>query len=65
MARGREDDWVAEVEASIRRFARKHGQAYSRKKREQSAIFEIGCFLALLDDYEKQHFKVPTRRGPS
>lgn len=59
MARRKRDDaWVVDVEARIEKFARDHRRAYSKKKREQSAIFEIGCFLALVDDYKKNGFSL-------
>jgi hypothetical protein len=52
------DAWIADVEAKIDGFAKDHAKAYSKKRREQSAIFEIGCFLALVDDYLNQRFSI-------
>ena len=54
----RNDAWISDVEGKMEEFARDHAHAYAKKKREQSAIFEIGCFLALLDDYHNHQFSV-------
>jgi hypothetical protein len=50
------DPWIEEVSKKMDEFASKHASAYSRPDRELSAIFEIGCFLSLLDDYARQGF---------
>jgi len=54
----RNDTWISDIEGKMEEFAREYSVAYARKKREQSAIFEIGCFLALLDDYHNQRFSI-------
>lgn len=45
------DEWVKSVEKKAQEFANKHSLTYSKKKRELSASFEIGCFHALLNYY--------------
>src|SRR5687767_10245017 len=47
------DSWLRTLEKRIERFARKHGATYSRSEREISASFEIGCFHALTEFYER------------
>lgn len=48
------DDWLADVERRAQAFASAHKLTYSISKREQSATFEIGCFLTIVDDYARQ-----------
>lgn len=47
------DEWVAGIEKAIEVFAKKYSFTYAKKERELSASFEIGCFHALTDFYEK------------
>lgn len=51
------DAWTNKVRKRIRDFARQHGHAYAMNERQISAAFEIGCFHALLEFYER-HFDV-------
>lgn len=53
-----EATWLKSVQKSVERFATKHGTALRRKDRELSAIFEIGCFHALLRFYDKQGYQI-------
>ena len=39
-------------------FAAAHSHNYQKTDRQLSALFEIGCFLALSEDYEKQGFLI-------
>lgn len=52
------DPWLADVDKRMRRFASQHAKAFAKTKREQSGFFEIGCFIALVEDYSKQGFTV-------
>ncbi|MCR3922021.1 MAG: hypothetical protein NUK65_05820 [Firmicutes bacterium] len=45
--------WVDSVLSMMEDFAREYSTTYSKKKRELSASFEIGCFLALVQYYEQ------------
>lgn len=48
------EEWVAGIEKAIEAFAKKYSFTYAKKEREISASFEIGCFHALTDFYEKR-----------
>lgn len=50
------DNWLANVEKMVDDFSKKHSHTYSKKKRELSASFEIGCFHCLLNYYEMMGF---------
>lgn len=52
------DDWVKDVENKAKKFSKKHAATYSKKKRELSASFEIGCFHSLINYYEGVGYKV-------
>lgn len=52
------DQWVLEVERDLKKFASKHGTAYRMTDRQLSASFEIGCFLLLTSDYERQGLRI-------
>ena len=49
------DDWVKDVERQIADFASQFGTTYSVTERQQSAAFEIGCLLRVIDDYQEQN----------
>lgn len=53
------DPWVSEIEKIISDFAKKHSINYRKSEREVSASFEIGCFHALTEFYEKNFEVVP------
>lgn len=55
------DPWVAEVEKSIAAFAVKYARHYAFRDRELAGAFEIGCFLAMIADYERQGLTVTLR----
>ena len=50
------DKWISSVEKMVDKFANDFSHIYSKKKRELSASFEIGCFHALLNYYEDMGF---------
>ncbi len=50
------DAWLESVETMVERFSKKHSHTYTKKKRELSASFEIGCFHTLLGYYRKKGF---------
>ncbi|WP_305816728.1 hypothetical protein [Photobacterium leiognathi] len=52
------DSWLASVETLVSVFAEEHSYTFSKKSRELSASFEIGCFHALLNYYEKVGFEL-------
>ena len=51
-------EWLSDVENMVTRFVDDHSLVYSKKQRELSASFEIGCFHALLDYYEQMQFDI-------
>ena len=51
-------EWLSDVENMVTRFVDDHSLVYSKKQRELSASFEIGCFHALLDYYEQMQFEI-------
>lgn len=53
------DSWVSEIEKKISGFAKKHSINYRKSEREVSASFEIGCFHALTEFYEKNFEVIP------
>lgn len=53
------DSWIATVEEKIERFSKKHSVNYRKSEREISASFEIGCFHALSEFYERNFDVVP------
>lgn len=55
------DPWVHDVEKSIAAFAAKYAKHYAFRDRELAGAFEIGCFLALIADYERQDLTVVPR----
>lgn len=54
-----DDSWIATVEKKIEGFAKKHSVNYKKSEREISASFEIGCFHALSEFYERNFEVVP------
>ena len=48
------DPWISDVEAASADFLGRFGTVYSLTDRDLSGIFEIGCFLAIVSDYERQ-----------
>jgi hypothetical protein len=52
------DIWLRKIEKKVDDFARKHSHVYSISKKQLYASFEIGCFHAILNYYEKQNIKV-------
>ena len=50
--------WLSDVERMVSQFATDFSTIYSKKKRELSASFEIGCFHALLDYYQQMKFDI-------
>lgn len=55
------DEWVKKATALIQRFERKYSNTYIRKEREYYALFEIGCFLSLVDVYKKKKFTITAK----
>lgn len=51
-------EWLSSVESMISDFVKDHSLIYSKKKRELSASFEIGCFHVLLDYYHQMEFEI-------
>lgn len=51
---GSKDPWVLEVEREMAAFAARHAKHYVFRDRELAGAFEIGCFLSLVADYERQ-----------
>ena len=51
---GASDPWIANVEAASAEFVGRFGSVYSLSDKALSGIFEIGCFLSIVNDYEKQ-----------
>lgn len=49
-------EWVKKAENLIKKFERQYSKVYARKEREYYALFEIGCFLSLIDVYKKKKF---------
>lgn len=45
--------WVKQVISKMKQFAHSYSVVYSKKPRQISAAFEIGCFLTLVTYYEK------------
>lgn len=52
------NNWIGTVERLMQSFANRYSYVYSRRKRELSASFEIGCFLAIVNFYENQQCTV-------
>jgi hypothetical protein len=48
-----DDQWIRDVERRVDRFVAQSGAIYRKTQREQSAIFEMGCFFALIDEMER------------
>ena len=48
--------WNQSVLQSMTNFAQNYSMIYSKKDRELSAFFEIGCFLSLIEFYEELGF---------
>jgi hypothetical protein len=48
--------WENQVIEAIRKFASDYSIVYAKKDRELSAHFEIGCFLSLIQFYERLNF---------
>lgn len=55
------DEWVKSAESLIKRFERQYSKIYVRKEREYYALFEIGCFLSLVDVYKKKKFTISAK----
>lgn len=53
-----ENEWVNDVERAIFDFSTKYSSVYNKNKRELSASFEIGCFHALINYYEKMEYSL-------
>jgi hypothetical protein len=47
------DPWLRTLETKIEMFAKRYKVTYARSEREISASFEIGCFHALTEFYER------------
>lgn len=48
------DAWVSNVEASSEAFTKRFGRTFALTDKNLAGIFEIGCFLAVISDYERQ-----------
>ncbi len=59
--RKRDATWNDNVLAAMEKFAHNFQFVYSKKDREISAYFEIGCLLSLVELYEKCGFKCEPR----
>ena len=55
------DPWIDQVENASADFVGRYGAVYSLTERELSGVFEIGCFLAIIADYERQSVTVEAR----
>ncbi|WP_254617941.1 hypothetical protein [Vibrio metschnikovii] len=53
-----DNSWLSSVDALVAAFAEEHSFTFSKKSRELSASFEIGCFHALLNYYERVGFEL-------
>lgn len=52
------EEWTDRAIVLIKRFEKQYSTAYVRKEREYYALFEIGCYLSLIDIYRKKHFSI-------
>lgn len=52
------DEWTKRASTLIQQFERRYSKAYVRKEREYYALFEIGCFLSLINLYKKKKFTI-------
>lgn len=52
------NQWLAEAERKIQQFAYRYSHVYTKSERQYSAVFEIGCFLTLLDAYKHKKFEI-------
>lgn len=52
------NNWVRRVERLMHSFANQYSSVYSKKEREISASFEIGCFISLVNFYENRRYTV-------
>lgn len=59
------DPWVSAIEQKIKTFAKTHSINYRKSEREISASFEIGCFHALTEFYEKNFEVYPENLTPN
>ena len=55
------ENWSKQATNLIKRFERQYSNTYVRKEREYYALFEIGCFLSLIDMYEKKKFNIKAK----
>ncbi|EGQ7692022.1 hypothetical protein QTU67_003626 [Vibrio cholerae] len=53
-----DNSWLSSVDVLVAAFAEEHSFTFSKKSRELSASFEIGCFHALLNYYERVGFEL-------
>lgn len=58
---GGDDRWVAAVEARSAEFVERFGKVCSISDKALSGIFEVGCFLTIVGDYERQGLVVEAR----
>lgn len=52
------ENWIARVDKLSEAFAKRHAVLLRATERQLSASFEIGCFHAVLQFYESQHYGV-------
>lgn len=53
--------WKRRAESLIKKFEREYSSTYVKQERKYFALFEIGCFLTLLDAYRKNGFLIKTK----
>src|SRR5688572_32378445 len=59
-------EWVDRLERRMEAFAIQYSAVFVKTKRQQSAVFEIGCFLCLVQDYARQGCDITLENlGPS
>ena len=51
-------NWIKQAEILIKKFEKDHSKTYIRKEREYYALFEIGCFLKLIQAYKNKKFTI-------
>lgn len=57
------DSWVVAVEGRMKQFALNHSMVLSQTKRQVAASFEIGCFHALTEFYDREFDVTPCQLG--
>lgn len=57
--KSKDDDtaWVAGVGRAVAGFLEKHAKNLSFSEERLCALFEVGCFLTVVADYEQKGFK--------